>query len=329
MKNNKDYYGLNIEEAEIVDKVDAYLSTGITTQRLSLESGVMAENILRLLQRKSFMDYNDGESSFSATKKLQEWLIVQNDAEKEQSGFAVTPTYQKLQSLFTYAQQNKNLVAITGSWGIGKSEAAISYAKSYPRGYQKPGVVRVEFTKDDKTPTAAYLRILGALHGETCHAHHQRGYHNAVGALLNPDDCLILDECNYLGDAMDVIRSIRDDFGVAMVVIGNPEFKATVWGKRSRFSAFASRAVNFEFPCNTIEDVEMWLAWSGILTGMNPAVRSKFVKQAIMIGTRPRSDGGIRAIKKAIDLYKGLYNNTPLTGDLLTDIVNATNGGVK
>jgi DNA transposition AAA+ family ATPase len=135
-----------------------------------------------------------------------------------------------------------------------------------------------------------------------------------------------MDECNYLNESMDVVRSIHDDFGVSIVMIGNPEFKNNVWGKKSKFAALASRAMHFEFPNSTAEDVEAWLAWSGALEGMKPTERTKFIDQAITIGKRPGPNGGLRSLAHTIDIAKKLYSRAPLDGGLLAQIAHQTKG---
>jgi DNA transposition AAA+ family ATPase len=323
---------LTTEQESIIAKVETRLATGLTEQRLSLETGVSTEDISRLLGRnrvKNNWEHKSIEDTTTAIASLAEWLGGEADITQIQSGFAVTPTFQSLQALFAQSHKSRQLIAITGSWGIGKSEAAKAYVQSCPRGHRKPGALRIEFTNSDKKPAAAYSKILGALHGEVGHAYRNGNLHDAIGAALNPGDCLIMDECNYLNEAMDVVRSIHDDFGVSIVMIGNPEFKATVWGKKSQFAALASRAMHFEFPNSTAEDIEAWLAWNGVLDGMRPSERAKFIDQAIIIGKRPGPNGGLRSLAHVIDIHANLYRSAPLDGALLTQIANQTKGGLQ
>ena len=327
MKPNDSYVSQLTEEQEcIMAKVETRLATGITAQRLNLETGVDLGYINRLLDRSRVIDQWSVLETDDAVSTLAEWLDSETEIEQTQSGFAVTPTFQNLQALFAHAHKSRQLVAITGSWGIGKSEAAKAYAASYPRGYQKPGALRIQFGDSDKKSAAAYSKILGALRGDKGHAYRNGNMHDAIGAALNPGDCLILDECNHLKEAMEVVRSLYDDFGVAIVMIGNPEFTDTVWGKQSRFAALASRAQRFDFPASTAEDVEAWLAWKGVLDGKKPGERAGFIKEAVKIGKRPGPDGGLRTLAHSIELHSRLYLSAPLDGKLLAEIANQAKG---
>ena len=326
---------LTPEQESIIATVETRLAAGLTVQRLSLETGIEIEDINRLLARRIIggplhlsMEVLSKETA-AAISAIADFLGRHAGAKQNKSEFANTPTLQSLHAIFAHTHKSRGLTAITGSWGIGKSKAAEGYVQSCPRGYQKPGAVRIEFGETDRKPTAAYSRILGALRGDRGHAYRNDNLHDAIGAALNPGDCLFMDECNYLVEAMDVVRSIHDDFGVAIVMMGNPEFTATVWGKKSRYSALASRTNRFEFPASTAEDVEAWLAWSGVLDGIKPTERTKFIEKAITIGKRPSRSGGLRALARAIEIYQGIYSHAPLDGMLLEQIINQTKGGVQ
>lgn len=329
---------LTPEQESVIAGAETCLATGLTVQRLSLETGIEIADINKLLARSRIrnpMHHSHEwesraiEETAAAVAAVADFLGRYAGAKQTRSGFAATPTHQSLQAIFAHTHKSRGLAAITGSWGIGKSEAAKDYAQSCPRRYRKPGAVRIEFVKTDQKPTAAYAKILGALHGDRGHAYRNDNLHDAVGAALDPGDFLLLDECNFLFEALDVVRSIHDDFGVPIVMIGNPEFKETVWGKKSRYAALASRANRFDFPASTAEDVETWLAWSGVPDGMKPAERTKFIEKAIAIGRRPGPNGGLRALARGIEIYMGIYSHAPLDAALLDQIIAQTKGGAQ
>jgi DNA transposition AAA+ family ATPase len=323
---------LTPEQELIILKVESRLAAGLTEQRLSLEAGVDKEDIGMLLDRhKVLTRIGSGgysreradENTDEAIRNLAEWLSNADETAHKQSGFAVTPTYQSIHAIIANTHKTRKIAAITGSWGIGKSKAAKSYAETYPRGYKKPGSIRIEFTASDKKPAAAYSRILGALRGKAeAEAYRNVNLHNAIGATLSPADCLILDECNHLKEAMEIVRSIHDDFGVAIVMIGNPEFTDTVWGKKSRFEALASRAMRFDFPASTPEDVEAWVAWKGILEGKKPGERTEFLKKAIDIAKRPGPNGGLRTLAQAVEMHASLNHTAPIDGAFIEAVAN-------
>ena len=139
----------------------------------------------------------------------------------------------------------------------------------------------------------------------------------------------MLDECNFLDDAMDVVRSIYDDFGVSIVMMGNPNFDEIVWGGKSEFAALASRAQRFNFPTSTAEDVEAFLAWKGTLNGMSVTARTKFIKTAVTIGTRPGQSGGLRALAQALNLHPIAHPGALLDAAYLEQVVNQTKSALQ
>jgi DNA transposition AAA+ family ATPase len=315
------------EREKILSQIDIHLATGISLQRLSLETGISPPDLNKILKRETIGNAWQGteDEDIHAMAVLTEWISIASGAPLKNE-FADTQTLQELRHLFKHAHKNKRLFAITGGVGIGKSEAAKAYVKSCPRGYRQPGAVRIEFTQSDSKPAAALAKILGALRGEAGHAYRNGNLHDAIGAELNPGDCLILDECNYLNEGLDVVRSIHDDFGVAIVMIGNPEFKETVWGKKSRYAALASRTDRFEFPISKAEDIEIYLDWKGVLTGINTANRKKLIEKAVFLGTRPGQIGGLRALARGLDLCASVYGGIALDGGLLEQVINQRTG---
>lgn len=137
---------------------------------------------------------------------------------------------------------------------------------------------------------------------------------DAIAGLLKPGDLLILDECNYLsgrngrdGRALDVIRDLYDDGRAGIVIQGNTDLRARVWGKSEDFAALASRTTYYPMGHTTEEDVDAWLQWAG-LTGK--AIRAA----AIKIAVRPGRNGGLRTLAKAIDQTRDFYPDALTAG---------------
>ncbi|NJO55569.1 MAG: AAA family ATPase, partial [Rhodospirillales bacterium] len=184
---------------------------------------------------------NTQNESKQALNDLAQWLKEDDHPAEDDSGYAVTPTFQQLQTLFAHAHDARSLLAITGSWGIGKTQAAQYYAAKNPRTHTRPGAVRIQFDRTDCKPVAALEKIRDALNANP--GSHRRGnVMKAIGKALRLGDFLILEECQRLGEALDVICSLHDDFDVGIAMIGNPELTTAVWGKRTAFGALASRA---------------------------------------------------------------------------------------
>jgi len=209
------------------------------------------------------------------------------------------------------------LLAITGTWGIGKTQAAQYYAASHPRTHNRPGAVRIQFDSTDCKPVAALEKIRDAM-GANPGSHRRGNVMNAIGSALRQGDFLILEECQRLGEALDVICSLHDDFGVGIAMIGNPDLSAAVFGKRNTFGALASRACRFDFPATVPEDVEAWLAWHGMPEGLNGTQRNALVKAVTAQAIRPGRNGGLRAAADIMRIGESLFPGKIMTGELFS-----------
>jgi hypothetical protein len=261
-----------------------------------------------------------------ALAALSQWLNDDAQPAEDDAGYAVTPTFNQLQTLLSHAHRGRSLLAITGSWGIGKSQAARFYAATHPRTHRAPGAVRVQFNSTDRTPAAALARIAEAL-AATGNAYRNGALMNSIGDALRPGDFLILEECQRLESALDVICSVWDDFGVGIAMIGNPVLSSSIWGKRATVGALASRAERWDFPANSPEDVEAWLAWKGMPQGLNATQRARFLKTCVEIATRPTQNSGLRALADVYRVHAEKYPDQPLTGEFLLNLAGSTKPG--
>lgn len=304
----------------ILDPIRARLAAGtVTTARLQIVTGLDAQELKNLLKGLSV---GTGERLRNeALGALTEWLKEAERPPEDDAAYAVTPTFQTLQNLFATAHQDRLLLAITGTWGIGKTQAAQYYAASHPRTHSRPGAVRIQFDGTDCKPVAALEKIRDGL-GANPGSHRRGNVMNALGAALRPGDFLILEECQRLGEALDVICSLHDDFGVGIAMIGNPDLSAAVFGKKSTFGALASRACRVDFPATTSDDVDAWLAWHGLPEGLNGMQRNSLAKAAIAIATRPGRNGGLRALADVMRMAQTFFPDQVLTGELFTQLAN-------
>lgn len=305
----------------ILDPIRARLAAGtVNPARLQIITGLDAHQLKALLEGGFVSNWNTGETE-QALADLATWLKEAERPAEDDAAYAVTPTFQLLQTLFADAHRDRLLLAITGSWGIGKTQAAQYYAATHPRTHNRPGAVRIQFNSTDCKPVAALEKIRDALNANP--GSHRRGnVMNALGAALRPGDFLILEECQRLGEALDVICSLYDDFGIGIAMIGNPDLSAAIWGKRATFGALASRSCRYNFAATTPEDVDAWLAWHGLPDGLNASERARLAKAAAAIATRPGQNGGLRALADVTRMAQTFYPSQPLTGDLLTQLAN-------
>lgn len=300
----------------ILDPIRARLAAGtVSTARLQIVTGLESHKLKHILDGKVFgiWDYRDTKQ---ALEDLAAWAAEDAHPAEDDNGYAVTPTFQLIQTLLDDAHRNCRLIAITGSWGIGKTQAAKYYAATHPRTHSRPGAIRVQFDSTDYKPVAVLEKIRDAMSANP--GSHRRGNAiNAIGNALRPGDFFIFEECQRLKEALEVICSLHDEFGVGIAMTGNPVFSSGVWGKRPDFGALANRAARFDFPATTPEDVEAWLAWYGFPEGMDSTGRKMLTKAAVNIAARPGQNGGLRTLAQLFDLAKNLHWDAPMSGDYL------------
>ena len=290
-------------------EVAARLASGHTMPRVSWLSSVPEEAIGRLLAGHPIRQYgsrvNDADAA-EAIAGLAEWLESEKQGASDDSGYALTPTFSALQSLYEQAHQWGILVAVTGAWGIGKSEAARYYAANHPRTHDEAGAVRIQFAGADRTTGAALAKIAEHLRAVS-HAHRNGSQMGAIEAALRPGDMLILEECQLLGEAIDVISDLHDATGAAIVIQGNPDLSGMIWGKSTRFARLASRANRYDFPQSTADDVDAWLAWRGAGEGMTFAERKALTETACAIACKPAQNAGLRALADVFRVAEKVY----------------------
>ncbi len=319
----------NRQHDEILTKLRARLAAGtISLLRLQVITGLDASDLKDFVDLGMAPGINAFPKTSEALDNVATWLEADEAGAEDDAAYAVTPTFQTLQNLFEAAHEGRELIAVTGSWGIGKTQAAKYYAATHPRTYNRPGAVRIQFDRTDCKPVAALEKIRDGM-GANPGSHRRGNTMNAIGAALRPGDFLILEECQRLGEALDVICSLHDDFGVGIAMIGNPDLSAAVWGKKSTFGALASRANRFDFPATTPDDVDAWLAWHGLPDGLNGQERAKFVRCAAAIATRPGQNGGLRALADVIRMAENLFGGQRLTGDLLSQLAAQMKPGLQ
>lgn len=303
------------EWEDTLKQIEIHLATGYPRKRLEAISGLPSSEFEALLSRSRFgASWSQRERTSKAIAELTEWLA--EEAKHQQttaSGAAVTPTFQAIQGIIERARRGNKIVAITGGVGVGKSEAAKAYAAANPRTHHHPGAVRIEFKQSDRNSTAAMSKILSAMVGEYGVAYRSGHLLDDIGKAHRPGDVLLLDECNELGDAAEVIRNLRDSFQIPLVAMGNQDFDRNVYGKKSTFEALASRMLRYDFPVTTEADVDAWFVWAGL---SGAALR----KVAVDIAARPGANGGLRSLALLVNECRDLFPDRPIDAAMLKDI---------
>lgn len=309
----------------IINQVETHLATGNPPRhRLEGIAGLAPSEFSNLLERAP-LSYRERDRSRveRAIHILAEWVADQ-EARKTATpcGFAATPTFQAITAYIEDAHRGNLLCAVTGGVGIGKSDAAKAYAAAHPRTLLRPGAVRVEFTDSDSNQTAALSKILDAMVGPHGGAYRSWQLEEEIGKACRPGDILLLDECNELGAAVNVIKSLRNRFDIPIVAIGNPDFTQNVYGKKSTFSALASRMLPLDIPKTTEADVSAWFAWAG-LSG------DALYSMAVNIACRAGAGGGLRSLVLLVDRCRDKFPGRPVSAAMLRDVAVSFGRGVQ
>lgn len=307
------------KSARVLAAVEARLAAGYSTRKMEVETGLKMADIRVFIEDESRInrryvgwggcDETEVDADLSLIDKLANWLA--ETGQDAATGSAETPTYKRILQWIENAHVRRDLIAITGDVGIGKSRAAVDYAAAHPRRHNTAGAVRIQFDKTHRKPAAALETIAEALSAASGKAYRTGKIMRDIGDLLSDGDLLIFDECNYLTESADIARDIHEKFGVGVVMIGNPDFDKTVWSKKGSFSALASRTTHFRFSHTEEEDVDAWLQWCG-LTGSASLRRA-----CVDIAARPGENGGLRTLGKIIDQCRAYFPDQPLTADLI------------
>lgn len=211
------------QDQATLQQVESRLASGFTRTKIAWLAGVEEETLNRLLAGLPAGNYctrYDPETT-DVIQALADWLESEQKGGDDDASYAITPTFTNLQNLYSQARHGSLFLAITGAWGIGKSEAARYYCANHPRTHNAPGAVRIQFDEGDAKPSAALAKI--ALHlNAPSHAYRNGHLMNGVTAALRPGDQLILEECQLLGEALNVVASLHDAVDISIIVQGNP-----------------------------------------------------------------------------------------------------------
>lgn len=206
------------KSASVIAAVEARLAAGYPTRKLEVETGLKMPDIRVFIEDESRINRRyvgwggckeaEVDADLALIDKLANWLA--ETGQDAAPGSAETPTYKQIYGFITSAHWRRDLIAITGDVGIGKSRAAIDYAAANPRRHKTAGAVRVQFDKTHRKPAAALETIAEALSAVSGNAYRTGNMMRVIGELLSDGDLLIFDECNYLTESADIARDIHE-----------------------------------------------------------------------------------------------------------------------
>ena len=293
-----------IRADDIVDRIGSFVAAGIRVTRIcaECESGINTAQLEKLLSEMrlpggtQFGDWFAGRAE-PHLLALEKWAD-----EEEASGqlnldeYAKTETFERVYGTLFAAHKVRSLVAITATYGIGKTFAARRYARDNPRRANEPGAVWFEFGPGTKGDTGVLDAILGALEPYSSPSGNVSSKLDRILTVLKPGDFLIADECGIpteKGTGLRFMSYIHEQAGIPVAMIGNPSFHAAVWGKRSDYDALASRTKHISLDGNSDSDVDAWMDFKGI-TGRN------LKKVVLLVVGQPGRDGGLRGAETVL-----------------------------
>lgn len=228
---------------------------------------------------------------------------------KRARDFYVIETVRQVGIALDYAAENAAIAVITGSYGIGKSEALRHWRENSGRKYE---TVVFEFDEFAGAGVCDFVECLAELIG----VDYKRGANNggrtmrAVCAALIEAPCLlVLDQCETVRPrVMQVIRQIHDrtrHAGVGVALLAAPVLMERLTASRMRdLEALRSR-------------VGVWAQ----LTGLGRAEMVAIIKQEGITGVEPeamelwwRATGGsMRRLAAAVDMIRAKHSGRAVT----------------
>ncbi|MDF1566229.1 MAG: AAA family ATPase [Deltaproteobacteria bacterium] len=265
-------------------------SEGLTQKAIAREVGVNQSAI------SSWLKSTYKGDNTAVTAKVARWLehraqAAETTAKLPEGPFYIeTPTAERIITALSYGQTMQDLVLAYGAAGVGKTVAAIRYART------RPNVWLV-------TITPASRSVYGTLH-EVAEAVGLRGvagsssrlHREIVQRLKDTKGLLIVDEAQHLSvQALETLRAIHDGAEIGLALVGNEiVYGRLTGGDRSvgfaqLFSRIGKR-LKFSRP-KTNDVAALAEAWN--------IKDPKAVAQLQEIAQRP---GALRAVSKTVRL---------------------------
>lgn len=292
----------------IVDRINAYLSGGVSVTRIcaECEGGIRSDQLEKLMSEQALRPLTLGDwfGSPRATEtliSLEKWADEEDrDNERQLDDYAVTEIFRQVYGILNVAHKARSLVAITGTYGVGKTFAARRYAMDNPRRPNEPGAVWFEFPPGTKGDSGVLDAVLSALDPYGAPSGSVNAKLDRVLTLLKPGDFLVADECGLpaeKGTGLRFMAYIHERARVPIAMIGNPAFHAAVWGKRTDYDALASRTRHTSLDGNSAEDVAHFMDWLNL--------SGRRLKDSILAVVRqPGRDGGLRGAVTVLNELK-------------------------
>lgn len=298
------------DQEEIIARTVRRMAGVHTLASLAKNLGLEHDALTKLLRRQTGnWTARDHAAKRKMLAVLSEWL---ESAEADDvSGFAATPTFERLQTAYNFAFGSPWTVSVVGEVGIGKSIAAKHYMRQNPKTRYGAGVVYVELTDADATRKAILTRIVQALLDLDV-IHTAAGDPMAILAdNLGPDDLLIIDEFQFAlaenPNAAKLFHTLANRAKTHVVLQGNPLVDRTLWNEKVQtLEGLASRTSRMPHLSTTREDVEAWMQWAGYDD-------AALITAAARVAAQRGAGGGLRTLAKMLNEIEMFYPDEKLT----------------
>jgi len=276
----------------ILTRVRAELDRRAITQgQVAKEAGVSAATLTQLFNGT----YNANPRTQLA--KLEKWLVAAAEAQAQPKMPAApewtkTPTADRVLAALGYAQMAGDVTVIYGGAGLGKTTASKEYRKRYPN------VWIATMTPATSSVATCLEKVCFALGMKNPPLAAARMEREIISRIASTGGLLLIDEAQHLSvQALDALRSLHDETGVGLALVGNEAvFTSMTGGNRAAYldRLYSRIGKRVKLTRAKKEDVISLAAELGV----NPN-DSQSIKLLIDIGSR---SGALRSVVKTVRL---------------------------
>ncbi len=221
-----------IEIDGLIEQARGYMTDNKVSQaKFAAAIGVSESTISRWLKK----DYPNMDT---ISEKVQEYL-EKEELRKQNVGkldFVMTNVSRQVWNVLEYTRLQRTIGIIYGDAGIGKTETAKQWAKG------KNDVVMITATPAFANPKP-FLKLLARAFKTTRTGTMDDVYLDIMDKLMSREITLIIDEAQHLTiQSLEIVRSLNDSTGTAIIMIGNEVVYSKMLGKqKAEFAQLFSR----------------------------------------------------------------------------------------
>ena len=195
-------------------KIGGILNTGISQAKIAREINISRTVFSRWMLGKYL------GSNLNLEKAIRRWLGDRDDTQRPKTlkkiDYLPTLTAKKILSALTYAHKAKDIAAIYGGAGLGKTTAIKYYAANNPRTW----VVTATASSSNSNAILNKIAITLGIHNTSRWT--SRVELEVMERLGTAQGFLIIDEAQHLDyKALDTIRALHDEAEMGMALVGN------------------------------------------------------------------------------------------------------------